>query len=131
MRQACSNFKQDLSGQSGDSAAEPTNNDGLDMTDVSDNAAARPRQYLLMVTLTGAGTTVISLRGKGQSDVWGVAGDNGGKVNGGNALTAPGTYYFVINDLGVFKRVKTFASGSAGGPPTISTFLAPIFESGD
>jgi hypothetical protein len=129
MRQAASDFKQDLNAQAGNSAGLPTGNDGLDMTAVSDGGM-RASKYTLLVTVGGTGSAVVSVYGKGRSAVWGAAGDNAGAVNGGVALAAGNSYYFEVENLGIFLRCKTYVSGSTGSP-TISTFLAPIYERGD
>ena len=129
MRQAASDFKRDLNAQAGDSAGEPTGNDGLDMTAVSDGIM-RAKDYLVKVVIGGTGTAKVALRGKDRDDVWGIAGENDGLVNLGEDLVAGKTYFFKAEDLGVFTRAKTFVQNSTGSP-TISTWLAPIYERGD
>lgn len=129
MRQAASNFIQDLSASSG-LTAEPVGAVGWDLTAVSDGAM-RAANYRLKITVGGTGSAKVAMRVRDEADAWGVAGENEAQVNLGAAMTAGKTYFFEVENLGTYKRARALLSEITSGAPTISTWLSAVYERGD
>jgi hypothetical protein len=129
MRQAGSDFKQDLAAETAFPTAEPTLiTDGVD---VEPGALMRVAKVLVKVLVGGTGTIKVSIRGRDRDGDWGVVGENGGFVNLGAALAARAEpYYFFLRDVGVFNRFAAIGSDESAAAE-LSVWFAAVMERGD
>ncbi len=102
----------------------PTGTQGLAMSTIA--SGRKPKVYRLSITVT-SGAPIASLVGSDTDagTVWGFLGDASGAINAGVAL-AVGTYHFVVENLGVVRRVGILLSAGAA-----SATLTAITENGD